>query len=139
MEALAPLAGSSAEGSSARSSHGSGASLIEVCLFIVPFRSARAALAVLLAGGLLSAAGCVSPCISLQRVICECQGQTQEDQRVCEDVVRSQEDLAPPDEAALERCENLLPDCQQLIADQGCEVLRRPEGKRACGMAEAEE
>ncbi len=83
---------------------------------------------------LASSAGCSSPCLDIQTVLCRCAGQTQSERSNCETAASEQESVSPPDDAALAVCEALLPDCERVIA-QGCDSLKSAAGKRACGLS----
>jgi len=85
-------------------------------------------------GLLTSGAGCSSPCLDIQTVLCRCAGQTQSERSNCEAAASTQESLSPPDAKALAACEALLPSCEKVVA-QSCESLKGVEGKRACGLA----
>ena len=87
---------------------------------------------------LTAMSGCVSPCMEIQRAMCLCQGQTQNERSACEDIAAAQERLAPPDAVQLAQCEQLLPGCQALVADgRGCAALQTSEGRVTCGVAPA--
>ena len=92
----------------------------------------------MMAAVVLAAGGCVSPCMEIQRVLCTCKGQTQNERSACEDAAAAQERLAPPDAAGLTQCEALLPGCQALVQDgSGCEALFTTAGRVTCGIAAA--
>lgn len=90
-----------------------------------------AALLALLAVG----AGCASPCMQIQTLLCECRFQTSDERRSCEQSAEAQEKLDPPTAAELTACDSLIPSCEQVLSGGDCQVLETVEGKRACGLA----
>lgn len=80
------------------------------------------------------ATACSSTCLQVQQKLCECKGQTQSERNSCEQAASDQEALAPPTDAQLATCEQILPECEAQIA-KGCDTLQTLEGKQACGIA----
>lgn len=83
---------------------------------------------------IVAVAGCTTPCMEIQQIMCSCEGQTQDARNFCEDAAKAQADLSPPTNADERVCESLLPGCQAVV-DEGCDKLQTQEGKRACGLA----
>lgn len=79
-------------------------------------------------------AGCTTPCVEIQQIMCSCEGQTQDARNLCEDAANAQADLAPPTDDDQLVCDALLAGCQAIV-DEGCDKLQTREGKRACGLA----
>ena len=109
---------------------------------VAPDRSGRPAVGrrIVLAGALVAmtslVGACASPCLEIQYLVCDCTTGTQDERTLCEQIAEDQETLSPPSAEQLATCEALIPTCEAFVAE-GCDALRMPEGRKACGMARA--
>lgn len=79
-------------------------------------------------------AGCSSPCVDIQVLLCTCEGQTQDERNQCKTNAQSQEDALAPSEAETTFCTANYDACAAQI-EQGCETLQTPAGRAVCGLA----